>query len=105
MMGCGAGLIHSATSGPRDAPAGEHRPGGKEPLAPRDRVLVVVHELEGPFAQFEQRDIGWRAHVERATVVEYRKDTRGVYGRARDRLTDRHAIAEQLRHAVGQVDD
>ena len=50
--------------------AGEHGTGREQPLAARARALVVVEELERAFAQLEQRDIGGRADIERAPVIE-----------------------------------
>src|ERR1700680_1519519 len=89
----------------RDALAGEHGCARKDPLASGDRVLEVVEELEVSFPQLEQRHVGWRANIERAAVVEQGEYARGIDGRARDRFTERHPVTEELRHAVGKVDD
>jgi hypothetical protein len=75
------------------------------PLAAGDLVLVVVEEFEISLPQLEQSHVRGRAHVERAAVVEQREDARGIDGGARDRLVECHAPTEQLRHAVGKVDD
>src|SRR5450759_878161 len=88
----------------RDPLAGEGCCTWEEPLASRNRVLEVVKELEMSFPQFEQRHVSGRAHVKRAAVAEHGENARGIEGRARDRFINLHAVAKQLRHAIGKVD-
>src|ERR1700680_13494 len=65
--------------------------GRKQPLTAATGALVIVEEIERAIAQFHQRNIGWRTHIERAAVVEAREQARGVHGRAGDDLAERHA--------------
>jgi len=50
--------------------AREHGFGRDQPLTARARALVIVEEFERTFAQLQKRDVGRRAHIERAAVVE-----------------------------------
>src|SRR5262245_21461192 len=84
----------------RHALAAEDGAAREEPLAPGPDVLVVVHELEGALAEFEHRDVGRRADVERAAVPEHLEQARDVDGGVRDQLIERHAEIQELRQDV-----
>src|ERR1700676_3464081 len=91
--------------GARDPLSGQYGRTREEPLVAGGFVLVVVEEFEISFSQFEQCHVGGSAHVESAAVIEQREDARSIDGGSRNGLINRHAVAEQLRHAVGKVDD
>ena len=89
---------------PRDPLSGEHGGAREKPLTSRDGVLVVVQELEIPFSQLEHATSAGAPTLSVPRSLNTGKMRDGIHGRARDRFTDRHAVAEQLRHAVGKVD-
>src|ERR1043166_194631 len=90
---------------PRRLLAGEHGGEGEQALLAGTRAFVVVKKLEIALLQLEDRHIGRRADGERAALVEGREHACRVDGPARDRLVDRHAEHEQLRHDVRHIDD
>src|SRR5262249_8140379 len=77
----------------------------KQALGARARPLVVVEEFEAAFPQLQDCHVGRRTRVERAAVIERREHARGIDGRARDDLAERHAEHDEFRHDVREVDD
>ena len=73
-------------SGARHVLARQNGPGRKQPLAAGASTFVVVEELKSAFAQLHDRDVGGRADIERAAVVEDGEHARGIHGGARDDL-------------------
>jgi len=59
---------------PFKATAGLHHPLRGEYPRPAAGVAVVVDEIERALAELQHRDVGRSADVERAPVVEDRKD-------------------------------
>jgi hypothetical protein len=81
---------------------GRHR---EKPLRAVALVVVVVDEFERAVAQFQYRNVGRRADIERAPIVEGLECARRIDGRAGDHLAERHAKHQELRHYVREVDD
>src|SRR5262245_13582638 len=93
----------SRTSGSCDAFAREHGGARKEALAPCDRAFVVVEKFEIAVAKFEHRDVSRRTNLERPAILEHRESPGGIDRRARDSVGHGHAVAEELRHAIGEI--
>src|SRR4029078_7582020 len=85
--------------------ASQHGLNRKEPLAACDRSLEVIEEFEVALAKFEHRDVARRPNPERSSVLEYWKSPRGIDRHAGHGVGNSHPVAEELRHAVGRIDD
>ena len=85
--------------------AAQHDFGWNQPLVAGSLAVVIVEEFERPFPQLHDGDIGRRASIERATVLEGRETTRRIHGGGCDDLIERHTEHEKLRHDIRQIDN